>query len=86
MSYVYQDDVITGVNRTWEELDVYTAAYKRWDFTAYQRLPWGENLQVYVNLNNISNEPDRRVVSTLGKLSAVEYYGFTGDLGVRYSF
>jgi TonB-dependent receptor len=86
LSFVYQDDVITGVNRTWEELDVYTAAFRRWDFTAYQRLPWGENLQVYLNLNNITDQPDRRVVSTLSKLSTVEYYGLTGDLGVRYSF
>jgi len=86
LSFLYQDDVITGVDRTWEELDRYTAAYRRWDFTAYQRLPWGENLQVYVNLNNITDQPDRRVTSTLGKLSSVEYYGLTGDLGVRYSF
>ncbi|GLR17902.1 TonB-dependent receptor [Portibacter lacus] len=87
LSYVYTDNVLDGVNRTYDELDSYTAAYKRWDFTAYQKLPWLEGrLQVYLNVNNLTNTPDRSFTSVLEKLSSLEYYGRTVDLGVRYSF
>ena len=86
LSFLYQDNVLREANSTYEELDSYTAAYYRWDFTAYQKLPWFEGLQVYLNVNNITNRPDRRFTSVLEKLSFVEYYGATADLGVRYSF
>ena len=87
LSFVYQDNVLTGVNRTYDELDSYTGAYKRWDFTAYQKLPWLEGrVQVYLNANNITNTPDRAFTSTLQKLSSVQYYGRTVDLGLRYQF
>ena len=87
LSFVYQNNILAGVNRTYAELDSYTDAYKRWDFTAYQQLPWLEGrLQLYVNANNITNAPDRSFTSELQKLSAVEYYGRTIDIGLRYGF
>lgn len=87
LSYVYTDNILVGVNRTFDELDSYTASFQRWDFTAYQKLPWmGGGLQVYLNVNNITNTADRAFVSTLEKLSAVEYYGRTVDVGLRYKF
>lgn len=87
LSFVYQDNILTGVNRTYDELDAYTAAYKRWDFTAYQKLPWlGGRFQVYLNANNITNTADRSFISELQKLSSVQYYGRTVDLGIRYGF
>ncbi|GLR17897.1 TonB-dependent receptor [Portibacter lacus] len=87
LSYVYTDNVLVEVNRTYDELDSYTAAYKRWDFTAYQKLPWlNGQLQLYLNVNNITNTADRSFTSTLQKLSSLEYYGRTMDLGLRYKF
>lgn len=87
LSYVYTDNVLVGVNRTYDELDAYTAAYKRWDFTAYQKLPWLKGqLQLYLNANNITNAPDRSFTSELQKLSSLEYYGRTVDVGLRYQF
>ena len=86
LSFLYQDNVLRSADPTFQELDSYTAPYARWDFTAYQKLPWIEGLQVYLNLNNITNRPDRQFRSVLEKLSDVQYYGATGDLGVRYSF
>lgn len=87
LSFVYQDNVLAGINRTYDELDSYTGAYKRWDFTAYQKLPWlKERLQVYLNANNITNTPDRSFTSVLQKLSSVQYYGRTVDIGLRYRF
>lgn len=87
LSYVYTDNVLVGVNRTYDELDSYTAAYKRWDLTAYQKLPWLKGqLQLYLNVNNITNTPDRAFTSELQKLSSLQYYGRTVDLGLRYQF
>jgi len=87
LSYVFTDNVLVGINRTYDELDSYTGAYKRWDFTAYQKLPWLEGrMQLYVNVNNLTNTPDRSFVSVLQKLSSLQYFGRTVDLGLRYSF
>ncbi|MFH0988758.1 MAG: TonB-dependent receptor [bacterium] len=86
LSFLYQDNVLRSSDIKQEELDEYTSAYYRWDFTAFQKLPWLEGLQVYLNVNNISDRPDRQFRSVLEKLSNVEYYGRTADLGIRYSF
>ncbi|MCX6145589.1 MAG: TonB-dependent receptor [Ignavibacteriales bacterium] len=86
LSFLYQDNVLTSADIKQEELDQYTGAYYRWDFTAYQKLPWLEGLQLYLNVNNITDRPDRQYRSVLEKLSDVQYYGRTADLGVRYSF
>ena len=86
LSFLYQDNVFGAAHTTYKELDSYTAAYYRWDFTAYQNLPWYKGLQLYLNVNNISDRPDRQYTSVLEKLSSVSYYGRTADLGIRYKF
>ena len=86
LSFVYQDNVLGSPDRTYPELDAYSDAYYRWDFTAYQQLPWTDGLQMYFNFNNISNAPDRRFVSVLEKLSSAEHYGRTADVGIRFEF
>ncbi len=87
LSYVFTDNVLVEIDATFDELDAYTDAYKRWDFTAYQKLPvLNGQLQMYLNVNNISNTPDRAFVSELQKLSSLQFYGRTIDLGLRYSF
>jgi len=85
VSFLYQDNVFRAAHTTFEELDSYTDAYYRWDFTAYQKLPWVEGLQIYLNINNITDRPDRQFTSVLEKLSYVNYYGRTADLGIRYT-
>ena len=86
ISFQYTDNVLRQADNVYQELDSYTAPYSRWDFTAYQNLPWYEGLQIYLNINNITNRPDRQFISVLQKLADVQYYGRTADLGVRYSF
>ncbi len=86
LSFLYQDNVLRSAHPVYQELDSYTAAYRRWDFTAYQKLPWVKGLQLYLNINNITNTPDRQYTSVLKKLSGVEYYGTTADVGMRYAF
>ena len=86
LSFLYQGNTLISVDSYQPELDLYTDAYYRWDFTAYYKLPWYEGLQVYANVNNITDRPDRQFRSTMEKLSYVQYYGRTVDLGVRYQF
>lgn len=86
LTYVYTNNILVGINRTYDELDTYTAAYPRWDFTAYQKLPFLDGGQVYLNVNNITNTPEQSFTSTLELLNAAQYYGLTVDLGFRYSF
>nr|MBX2817076.1 TonB-dependent receptor [Saprospiraceae bacterium] len=87
LSYQFTDNILVNTNRTFKELDSYTDSYKRWDFTAYQKLPWlGGGLQVYANVSNLTNTPDRAFTSELQLLSGLEYYGRTVDVGLRYSF
>ena len=86
LSFLYQDNVFQKAHTTYEELDSYSDAYYRWDFTAYQKLPWIQGLQVYLNLNNITNSSERNFTSVLEKLASAEYYGTTADLGIRYSY
>ena len=86
LSFQYTDNILISSDQQQQELDKYTGAYARWDFTAYQKLPWLEGLQVYLDVNNITNRPDRQFSSVLEKLANVQYYGRTADLGLRYSF
>jgi len=86
LSYQYTDNVLRSSDPVQQELDKYTAPYFRWDFTAFQKLPWLEGLQVYLNINNIADTPDRQYSSVQQKLADVQYYGRTADLGLRYSF
>lgn len=86
VSYQYTDNILRGINSTYDELDSYTAPYKRWDFTARQKFKSLEGFEVYLNVNNITNRPDRQFSSTRRKLANVQYYGRTAALGVRYSF
>jgi len=65
-------------------LDTFVAAYKRWDITVQQKLGWG--IQLYANLNNLNNRHDEsyRGYSSINP-SYLEYYGFTMDVGIRYT-
>jgi TonB-dependent receptor len=87
LSYLYQNDVLEEADNQYSALDEHTKPYSRWDFTAYQKLPWVEGLQLFLNINNITNEADLRYRNmNIDKyLSRAEYYGTTGELGIRYS-
>lgn len=84
LSYLFQADVLRGLASN-PEGDTFTADYYRWDLALKQKLPM--NFQVYANFNNLNNRADRNFQSSIGAYPTfVEYYGFTMDLGVRYTF
>jgi TonB-dependent receptor len=81
--FLYQSDRTRFIAKD-EELDTYTAAYYRWDLTFQQKLGWG--LQLYANLNNLNNRHDETYLGySMSDPSYLEYYGFTMDIGVRFS-
>ena len=88
LSYQYKNDVLENAHNRYATLDVHTKPYSRWDFTAYQDLPWAEGLELFLNINNITNEPDSRYQNKNAPrfLSRAEYYGTTGEFGIRYDF
>jgi TonB-dependent receptor len=84
LSYLFQADVLTGLAST-PAGDRFTADYRRWDLALKQQLP--RNVQVYANFNNINNREDRNFQSSIGAYPTfIEYYGFTMDVGVRFTF
>ena len=81
VAMVYQADIFTGPSQ-WPQLRGYTAAYRRWDVAARQKLPW-EGIELYADLNNINGANDMQVIEG-GPPTSIEDYGFTADMGVRW--
>ncbi len=83
MSWLYQDDVFTGVSQ-WPQLRSNTAAYKRLDLTVKQKLPWF-GLELYGNATNINNARDLNVLQKYPNIPrSIEEYGMTAELGLRW--
>jgi TonB-dependent receptor len=84
VSFLYQADVVTYVDRL-ESLDTFSDDYTRWDISVKQRIPWG--IELFANFNNLNGRADRSYRgSSLNHPTYIEYYGFTMDVGFRYSF
>ncbi len=83
LSVVYQSESLGTVGRR-EEQDGFTDSFQRWDLSIQQKLG-KTGLALIANMNNISNTPQRTFVA-IGFPTREEYFGWTGDLGVKYSF
>jgi TonB-dependent receptor len=81
ISMLYKDKVFQGPN-FWPELVNYSDAYVRWDLSIKQGLPW-YGMQVFFNLNNITNTKD--VIRNIGSgySNTIQHYGSTIDIGIR---
>lgn len=89
LSYLYQTDKLTSIGYDASGypspvLSTYTGPYGRWDLTFQQKV--GSHVQLFANLNNLNAQPDRSLVGlNSNDPSYIEYYGFTMDLGIRYT-
>jgi TonB-dependent receptor len=84
VSFLYQADVATWIARE-QVLDTFSDDYARWDISVKQKVGWG--IELFSNFNNINNRADRSFRgATTFHPSYIEYYGFTMDVGFRYSF
>jgi TonB-dependent receptor len=82
LSMLYQDDIFTGPN-FWPQLRSNTEAYRRWDLSARQKLPWF-GLELYGSLNNLNNAVDVSILQGGGVPRSEQSYGMTAELGVRW--
>lgn len=80
VSLVVQDDVTRSFGST-VLLDDFDELTARWDLSLNQRLRSG--LSVFFNLNNFTAPPEEAFQGA-GFPTREVYYGWTGDLGVRY--
>jgi TonB-dependent receptor len=82
VSMLYQSDIFTGAN-FWAQLRSHTSAYRRWDLSAKQELPWF-GIQVYGDVNNINGANDVSVIqATTGVPTSEQDYGLSADFGIR---
>jgi hypothetical protein len=83
MIFLYQSGRTTFIANK-PEYDSYAWEYYRFDMTLQQKIGWG--LQVFANLNNLNNRHDQSYEGyTTLYPTYLEYYGFTMDVGVRFS-
>ena len=88
ISMLYNDDVFVSTN-FWPALRQNTDAYRRWDLSMKQKLPY-EGLEVFLNASNLTETSDisrfRGSTSSGDNLQLEQYYGRTIDFGFRYNF
>jgi len=83
-SMLYQTDIFTGPN-FWPQLRSSTSAYRRWDISARQILPW-LGLQLYGDISNLDGANDINVIQGGGVPRAEQSYGMTATVGLRLQF
>lgn len=87
VSMLYQARTTTGsFGRQFETADdLYVNDYFRVDVSVKQKLP--NELQLFLNMNNLNNRTDERIQAQSEQFpTRREFYGFTMDLGLRYTF
>jgi TonB-dependent receptor len=83
VSFLYQDDIFTGPN-FWDQLRTSTSAYKRWDLTVKQELPWF-GIQAFGSINNINGATDVSVIhASTGVPQSEQSYGLSAYAGLRW--
>lgn len=83
LSMVYQGQSL-GIIGTRADDDDFTDAFVRWDLAIKQKFPQGFSL--YLNINNISNTPERSFKKDLSRITEEQFFGWTTDIGFGYTF
>ncbi len=83
VSVIFQGKSLAVIGQS-AEFDGYTDASIRWDLTMQQKI--FKNAALYVDVNNLTNIPDRSFLGNERFPTTIEYYGWTADLGIKYKF
>ncbi len=83
VSVLFQEKSLITVG-TRDELDGFTDETVRWDIAFSQK--FGGGLSTFFNLNNFSDAPEGAFLGISAFPTREEFFGWTGDLGVRYRF
>ena len=87
ISAYYQGRTITTAQANNKSLDQDKDALLRLDMQLSQKLKKVPGLAFYLNINNMTNNADRMIMTYYpDKISREEVYGVSGDIGVRYKF
>ncbi|MEN8203789.1 MAG: TonB-dependent receptor [Bacteroidota bacterium] len=87
ISAYYQDNTITTAQASQKSLDEDKDALLRLDMQFSQKLKKVPGLMFYLNINNMTNNTDRLIMTYHPeKIRREEVYGVSGDIGVRYKF
>lgn len=84
VSMVYQGNSLGFVGNR-EEVDGFTDSFTRWDVAIKQKIK-ESGFTIFLNVNNLSNTPEREFLGSRAFPTRTEYFGWTGDLGVQYRF
>jgi TonB-dependent receptor len=94
LSYLFQSNTASYINPRQPLLDGFVGNYSRFDMALRQNV--GRGVEVFANLNNLNNRPDRTFTGqdrsepgyTFNERhpSYRELYGYSVDLGARYRF
>ena len=96
VSMVYQGDALSpgspgigsadsGVGTIPEE-DFFDEAFYRFDIALKQKLDKTGKWTAILNLNNVTNTPERSFLGIAERLRNEEFYGMTADLGIIFKF
>ncbi len=66
------------------ELDGYSNQQLRWDLAVQQKVY--DRISIYLDVNNLTNVPDKSYLGTERFPTNEEFYGWTADLGIKYKF
>ncbi len=87
ISAYYQSGTITTAQASNLTLDVDKDELLRFDMQLSQKLKKVPGLAVYINLNNITDNRDRNILThSPDRITRQELYGASGDIGIRYKF
>jgi outer membrane receptor protein involved in Fe transport len=87
ISAYYQSATITTAQASNKSIDEDKDALLRIDAQFSQKVRKVKGLTFYLNMNNLTNIPDRSILTHhRDRVSSEERYGFSGDVGVRYQF
>lgn len=84
-SVVHQGETLRGINNIVQQDDLLDGRTTRLDLTFKQTLT--ENLKLYVNINNITNQAETRIRGPVDRLDErASVFGATADFGVQLRF
>lgn len=87
ISAYYQSRTITRAVASDISTDVDRDAVLRFDLQLSQKLKKVPGLMFYLNVNNLTNNPDAHILTHHpDRVISIEKYGTSGDIGVRYKF
>lgn len=87
LSYQYNGEIFASTDAVNEEVEVLKEYYNRWDLQISQKLKGKlKGLEVLAKIANLTNFTETTRMRGDPRPTYVEKYGWTADLGVRYSF